>query len=69
MLVVVTTLPEMLSEVGDSRNIWPVDVVTMTNRILPLLSVTTWLTVPSVVPVVDWTVRPVVRPGRVELAT
>ena len=50
MLVVVTTPPEMLSVLGASRSICPEGEVTITSRMLPLQSVTIWLTVPRVVP-------------------
>ena len=65
----VTTLPEMLSEFAGSRMVWPVDVVTTTILIEPSLPVTTWLTVPTLAPVLDCTLRPVVSPGSVSAET
>src|SRR5437588_70931 len=59
----------MLSVLGERRSICPVGEVTTTSRMLPLVSVTTWLTVPIVVPALLLTVRPVVRPGSVLAAT
>ena len=47
----------------------PVDEVTITSRMFPLLSVTIWLTVPSVVPVLVLAVRPVVSPASEPLTT
>jgi hypothetical protein len=44
-------------------------LVTITARMFPLLSVTTWLTVPIMVPLLFWTERPVVRPGNAVLDT
>jgi hypothetical protein len=59
----------MLSEVGGSRKVWPVGDVTITARIEPSVPVTTWLTVPMLVPPEFWTVSPVVSPGNVLDAT
>ena len=62
-------LPEMLSVVGARRNVGPVGEVTTTARIEPSLAVMTWLTVPTVVPLLFCTVRPAVSPGSVLLET
>jgi hypothetical protein len=59
----------MLSVLGASRNVWPVDEVTITRRMLPLESVTIWLTVPMLVPLEFTTLRPVLSPGSALLAT
>ena len=63
MLVVVTTIPEMLREFGGRRIIWPDGDRTTTVRIDPSLAVTIWLTVPSETPAALFTVRPVASPG------
>jgi hypothetical protein len=59
----------MVSVLGISLIVPPVGDVTITNRMLPLVSVTIWLTVPSVVPVLLCTVTPVVSPGSAAAAT
>ena len=68
-LVVVTMLPEMLSDDGGSVTVLPLVEVTTTARIVLFGPVITRVTVPACVPPLLFTVRPVVRPGSALLAT
>jgi hypothetical protein len=54
-----------LIELGASRNVCPLELVTMTSRMFPLLSVTTWLTWPMDVPLLLTMLVPFVSPGSV----
>jgi hypothetical protein len=69
VLVVVTTFPEMLSVEGISVEVLPLVEVTTTARIVLFGPVITRVTVPTCVPLLLLTTRPVVRPGSVLLAT
>lgn len=68
-LVVVTTPPEMESEFAGKRSVAPPGEVTSIRRIDPSGPVITRLIVPKDVPEVDFTARPVLRPGNVAAAT
>lgn len=59
----------MLSVFGARRRVCPVGEVTTTRRIEPSVPVTTWLTVPSVAPLLLLTVRPMLRPGSAVVGT
>ena len=69
VLVVVTMFPEMLSDDGGSVKVLPLAEVTTTARIVLFGPVITRVTVPTRVPPLLFTTRPVVRPGSALLVT